>query len=106
MRKQPTPNVLVASAAEASCGAEQVEADNVSGAVLENIDIEGIRTLHCVVMGYERDPGVLRSHKRAYVWSEVHGPWLDQFPPDLVDALADLPSKRFREISLRWWERL
>ncbi len=106
MGKRPTINLIVATAEEASGGVADPRVDNGTGAALHNIDSEGIRELHCVIMRYDEDPGVLGRHRRVYTWTESHGPWLQECPAEFVAALAAIPPDRFREIGFRWWERL
>jgi hypothetical protein len=83
-----------------------VRADNVCGAELDNIDVEGIRALESVVLGYGADPGVLPRHETVYAWTESHGPWLKECPAELVAALAAIQPDHYPDTGLRWWERL
>lgn len=106
MVKGPAANVIVATAEEATRGVPDARADNVMGAKLNGIDVEGIRALHCVLVGYDEDPGVLGRHRRAYTWTESHGPWLDECPNEFTAALAAIEPGQFRAIGVCWWERL
>jgi hypothetical protein len=49
---------------------------------------------------------VLKRHKRAYTWNEIHGPWLDQFPDDLLAATASLAPEQWDDIGRRSWSLL
>ena len=106
MGRAPAVDVIAATADEAARGVPYARADDVTAANFGGLDVEDVRALHCVVMGYAEDPGVLLGYRRAYTWTESHGPWLDECPAEFVAALAEIQSERFREIGLRWWERL
>lgn len=98
----PTQTVIVATAEDASRGDVGRDGEGFS---LEMIDIHSIHHLHCVVMGIDDDPSVLDLHKEVYAWTESHGPWLDQFPDQLVWALSQLQPDEWYEIGRRWWVR-
>ena len=106
MGRAPAVDVIAATADEAARGIPRACADNVTAVNFGGLDVEDFRALQCVVMGYDEDPGVLLRLRRAYTWTESHGPWLDECPAEFVVALAEIQPERFREIGLQWWERL
>ena len=105
MREDPAQTVFVATRAAALRGFAGVLPDDVAGAKLNNIDVESIHALHCVVLGYG-DDSMRPAHKAVYAWNESHGPWLIECPSEFVAALAVIQPDHYREVGLRWWERL
>ena len=104
MAEGPAQNVLVATPAEASRGIAGVRADDLTGAELHGIDVEGVHALHCVILGYDHD-SMRPPHETVYAWTESHGPWLIECPFEFVAALSAIQPSNYRRIGLRWWER-
>jgi hypothetical protein len=104
MAKGPAENVFVATPAEAARGFVDVPNDLI-GSKLNNIDVDGIHALHCVILGYSDD--LMRpEHKEVYAWTDSNGPWANECPEEFVASLAEIQPGEYRRIGLRWWERL
>lgn len=107
MKGEPEANIFVASPADAATGAELAAADGITGAELYGIYLEGIAALHYVLRGneYESDGidlTILDGHKQVFVYTEMHGGWLYQFPDDLVQGLAAIKDSDRRVVAERW----
>lgn len=99
--------MFVASAEDAATGASSAIADGITGAELYGVYLEGIAALHYALLGqaYEADGidlTILNSHAEVFVYTEMHGGWLFQFPVDIVRKLAAIKDSDRRSIAEKW----
>lgn len=107
MRGEPEANIFVASAADAATGAGSAAADGITGAELDGVYVEGIAALHYVLLGrdYESDGidlTILADHRLVFVYTEMHGGWLFQFPDVIVRRLAAIKDSYYRNVAEQW----
>lgn len=108
MRGEPKANVLIAAAADAAQGASAATADGVNGIEFAGVFAEAIAALHYALIGREFEPSaidydILAAHAEVFVYTELHGGWLYEFPPDFVQKMATTNAAEQATIAEAWW---
>jgi len=107
MAREPAPNILVTSPADAATGAQLAVIDGVTGVDIGVIDTETVAALHYSLVGQDYvadgiDLSILGDHEEVFVYNEMHGAWLFRFPDTIVECLAKLEQPIVDEVARRW----
>src|SRR5262249_8571046 len=108
MRPPTGTAFLIATPAEACSAAEFVSLDGVNGVGVEaeteyGLGGEELTRLDCLLRGRAYDAKEFSRYEQAYVWSEMHGPWLIRLPDDFVNALCELAASSFHSVAQEWF---